>query len=292
MPFNSEVYYKPLYTKITELKNGSFKISFGVSINKETAKKMSYLDDNKVLVDGIDKTQIQALLNTLEKFNKEQMGEISKEGGNSYPNKIVKSLLDDWISDYGNKEEELGELVDYDGSVLGGKTPLGYMNNKTISSKKTTDAVVPSTRQSGQQGRGYYFKRYWGESVERMGEEDMTKVLGMDSDGDDVIDTDTMSKNEVKSRYKKQYGFDNSEAEERTETSGAIKGKKKRLFEDDEIIKMMEIILNKKDNDKEINEKNDINDELLDKKIKLLKKYAERQGIPVKSVIEKLKGYE
>ncbi len=287
MAFKSEVYNKPLYVNVSELKNGVFEISFGVSINQETAKKMSYEPTNKVSVIGVNKTQIQALLNTLEKFNNNQM-----KKGNSYPNTVVKKLLDNWVNDYGNTEEELDELVDYDGSVLGGKTPLGYMNNKTVSSKKTTDAVVPATRQGGEQGRGYFYKRYWGESVERVGEEDMTKVLGMDSDGDDIIDTDTMSKNEIKSRYKKQYGFDDNEAEDRTETSGAIKGRKKRLFEDDEVMKMMEIILKSKDSDKEISEKNEVSDEIFEKKLKSLKKYADRQGIPLKSIIEKLKDYE
>ena len=59
-------------------------------------------------------------------------------------------------------EGELEELVDFDGSVLGSKVPLGYMNNKTISQRKTTDAVVPATRQGGEQGKGYGDKRYGG----------------------------------------------------------------------------------------------------------------------------------
>ena len=100
-------------------------------------------------------------------------------------------------------EGELEELVDFDGSVLGSKVPLGYMNNKTISQRKTTDAVVPATRQGGEQGKGYFYKRYWGESVEEVGEHDMSRVLGMDADDDGVLDTDTMTAGEVKERFKK-----------------------------------------------------------------------------------------
>ena len=77
---------------------------------------------------------------------------------------------DDYIDGDQWTEEELDELVDFDGSVLGSKVPLGYMNNKTISQRKTTDAVVPATRQGGEQGKGYFYKRYWGESVEEVGE--------------------------------------------------------------------------------------------------------------------------
>ena len=57
-------------------------------------------------------------------------------------------------------EEEIDELVDFDGSILGNKVPLGYNNNQTISQKKTTDAVVPATRQSGEQGKtGFRVRR-------------------------------------------------------------------------------------------------------------------------------------
>ena len=187
-------------------------------------------------------------------------------------------------------EGELEELVDFDGSVLGSKVPLGYMNNKTISQRKTTDAVVPATRQGGEQGKGYFYKRYWGESVEEVGEHDMSRVLCMDADDDGVLDTDTMTAGEVKERFKDEYNLD--DFEDRMEKSGVVgkgKSRKKRIFEDEDIMKMMEVILQSKDDPKDIT---DTSDNLLDRKILQLKKYMDKQGYSVEDIINKLKGDE
>ena len=187
-------------------------------------------------------------------------------------------------------EEELDELVDFDGSVLGSKVPLGYMNNKTISQRKTTDAVVPATRQGGEQGKGYFYKRYWGESVEEVGEHDMSKVLGMDADDDGVLDTDVMTAGEVKERFKDEYDLD--DFQERMEKSGVIgKGssRKKRIFEDEDIMKMMEVILQSKDEPKDIT---DTSDNLLDRKVEQLKKYMNKRGYSLDDILDKLKGNE
>lgn len=187
-------------------------------------------------------------------------------------------------------EEELDELVDFDGSVLGSKVPLGYMNNKTISQRKTTDAVVPATTQGGDQGKGYFYKRYWGESVEEVGEHDMSKVLGMDADDDGVLDTDLMTAGEVKSRFKDEYDLD--DFQERMNKSGVIgKGKstKKRIFEDEDIMKMMEVILKSKDEPKDITT---TSDDLLNKKVNQLKKYMNKQGYSMDDILDKLKGNE
>ena len=187
-------------------------------------------------------------------------------------------------------EEELDELVDFDGSVLGSKVPLGYMNNKTISQRKTTDAVVPATRQGGEQGKGYFYKRYWGESVEEVGEHDMSKVLGMDADDDGVLDTDVMTAGEVKDRFKDEYDLD--DFQDRMDKSGVIgkgKSRKKRIFEDEDIMKMMEVILQSKDEPKDITS---TSDDLLDRKLEQLKKYMDKQGYTMDDILDKLKGNE
>ena len=187
-------------------------------------------------------------------------------------------------------EGELEELVDFDGSVLGSKVPLGYMNNKTISQRKTTDAVVPATRQGGEQGKGYFYKRYWGESVEEVGEHDMSKVLGMDADDDGVLDTDVMTAGEVKDRFKNEYDLD--DFQDRMDKSGVIgkgKSRKKRIFEDEDIMKMMEVILQSKDEPKDITS---TSDDLLDRKIEQLKKYMDKQGYTMDDILDKLKGNE
>jgi len=187
-------------------------------------------------------------------------------------------------------ESEIEELVDFDGSVLGSKVPLGYMNNKTISQRKTTDAVVPATRQGGEQGKGYFYKRYWGESVEEVGEHDMSKVLGMDADDDGVLDTDVMTAGEVKDRFKDEYDLD--DFQERMDKSGVIgkgKSRKKRIFEDEDIMKMMEVILQSKDEPKDITT---TSDDLLNKKVNQLKKYMDKHGYSMDDILGKLKGNE
>jgi hypothetical protein len=199
----------------------------------------------------------------------------------------------EWTENQSHTEEELDELIDFDGSVLGNKVPLGYEMNQTMSSKKTTDAVVPATTQSGLQGRGYMYKRYWGESVEELGEMDMSDMLGAQDDDADVgeegvpLQTDTMSKKEVVDMYQKKYGFEEDEAEDRAEATGAIDGKKKRLIEDEDILNMLEVILSKKEKDNSIHSDETIKDEMLERKARHLKKYIDKQGYDMKEVMKK-----
>ncbi len=199
----------------------------------------------------------------------------------------------EWAESQSHTEEELDELIDFDGSVLGNKVPLGYEMNQTMSSKKTTDAVVPATTQSGLQGRGYMYKRYWGESVEELGEMDMSDMLGAQDDDADVgeegvpLQTDTMTKKEVVDMYQEKYGFEEDEAEDRAEATGAIEGKKKRLIEDEDILNMLEVILSKKEKDNSIHSDETIKDEMLERKARHLKKYIDKQGYDMKEVMKK-----
>jgi hypothetical protein len=189
------------------------------------------------------------------------------------------------------EESELEELVDYDGSIIGSKVPLGWENVKTMSATKTLDATVPMSRQSGEQGRGYFFKRYWGESVEELGEHDMTDVLGYD-------DTIYLDANETIEYFKKEHDMDEDEAEDRTESMGKTKSLDKktdgeenfqRLVEDDDVLNMLEIILNKKDDSSGIHSDMNLEDSMLDRKIKHLKKYARNKGYSMDELINWIK---
>ena len=62
----------------------------------------------------------------------------------------------------GKNEEELEELVDYDGSMMNSKIPLGINKSNKIS-RSTSDDMVKTAYQKGN-GFGYYYKRYWGEA--------------------------------------------------------------------------------------------------------------------------------
>ena len=144
------------------------------------------------------------------------------------------------------EEEELEELVDYDGSISGSKIPLGWENVKTISATKTMDATVPMSRGGGMKGKySNALRRYWGESVEEIGEQD-----------------------------KKGEDAENFQ----------------RLVEDDDVIKMLEIILTNRDSDSGIQSVEDSEiPEYIDKKLRLIQKYARNNGINMNSVINRLK---
>ena len=207
-----------------------------------------------------------------------------------------KMSHEEWEDDQENlitgEEEELEELVDYDGSIVGSKVPLGWENVKTMSATKTMDATIPMSRQSGEQGRGYFFKRFWGESVEEIDEHDMTDVLGYD-------DTVHMDAGETIEYFKKEHDMEEGEAEERAESMGKTKSLDKksnkgesfqRLVEDDDIVKMLEVLLKNKDEDTGIQSTDDAEiPHYIDKKLRLIQKYARNHGVNMKSIINRLK---
>tara|TARA_R100001377_G_scaffold73856_1_gene50010 strand:+ start:588 stop:1304 length:717 start_codon:yes stop_codon:yes gene_type:complete len=184
-------------------------------------------------------------------------------------------------------EEEIDELVDYDGSIIGSKIPLGWENVKTMSATKTMDATVPMGRQSGMDpSRSNALKRYWGESVEEIGEHDMTDVLGYD-------DTIYMDANETIEYFKKEHDMEEDEAEDRTESMGKTTDLDKksddgesfqRLVEDGDVLNMLEIILNKKDDESGVQDFN-TEDSMLDRKVRHLKKYARNKGYSMGELI-------
>ena len=208
-----------------------------------------------------------------------------------------KSSHEEWEIDQENlitgEEEELEELVDYDGSIVGSKIPLGWENVKTMSATKTTDATIPMSRRANAGGGGYFFKRYWGESVDReLDEHNMEDVLGYE-------DTQMMDAGETIEYFKKEHDMDETEAEDRAEKMGKTKDldkksegseKFQRLVEDDDIIKMLEVILKNKDEDTGIQNTEDMEiPHYIDKKLRLIQKYARNHGVNMKSIINRLK---
>jgi hypothetical protein len=171
------------------------------------------------------------------------------------------------------EEEELDELVDYDGSIMSSKIPDGVQTVSGIGSKKTTDDTALATKQYGVwNGAGNFFKRYYGESIE---EEDMSKVLGFE-------ETEGMDAEETVEFLEKEYDVEN--AEERAEDMGKTEKlddrDQQRLFEkeaEDKARDMIEIILSDKDDDMELSSC----DRLLNKKIQSLIKLADSNGVSV-----------
>ena len=113
-----------------------------------------------------------------DRFNAICLTEIAKKNTDKEYLKMIDEILDEEDVDEGDTEEEIDELVDFDGSIMSSKIPLGTTDNKTMSSKKTTDAVVGATRQSGTwSGAGHYFRK---ERLKKLSEDrarDMIEVI-------------------------------------------------------------------------------------------------------------------
>jgi hypothetical protein len=178
------------------------------------------------------------------------------------------------------------------------KITPGSDNVKTVSSKKTTDDVVKTSRQAGTwTGAGHYFKRYYGESIE---ENDLSVTLGFD-------ETQDMDAEETIEYFETEHDMDSVEAEERAEGMGKTekldkkgenyqrlteKEKLKKISED-KVKKMLEVILNSKSKDGEIREQlPTISSTIIVSLIKKLIKLLKAEGITdANSMCEKIKSY-
>ena len=176
--------------------------------------------------------------------------------------------------------------------MVSSKIPPGTDANKTIGSRKTTDDTVKSTSQAGVwTGAGHYFKRYYGESVEEIGEHDMSEVLGFE-------DTEFKNAEETIEYFKSEHDMDENEAEERAESMGKTpsldKNGQQRLTEkekfkklsEDKAKNMIEVILSTKEDYRDIS---DGKSTILDAKIKQLLRLANTEGVSVEELISKLR---
>ena len=148
--------------------------------------------------------------------------------------------------------------------------------------------MVKSTRQAGTwTGAGHYFKRYYGESVEEIGEIDKSGVLGvgetdqLDFDGAvDYYENELeMPADEAVERVEKERGPEQLEKdkEEGSFTRHRLteKEKQKKLSED-KARNMIEVILSNNSDSGELTEK-DI--DLTSKKIKGLIRFVKANGV-------------
>tara|TARA_R100001509_G_C4864819_1_gene214703 strand:- start:157 stop:1008 length:852 start_codon:yes stop_codon:yes gene_type:complete len=218
-----------------------------------------------------------------ERFNAICLNEMAKKNNKEEYLKMIDEILEEDEDEV--EEEELDELVDFDGSMMSSKIPMGSTDNKTMSSKKTTDQVVPATRQSGTwSGAGHYFKRYYGESVEEIGEADKSSILGFD-------ETDQLSFDDAVEYYEDDLDMDKDEAIERVERERGPKTLEKekvdgsftrqRITEKEKLKKlaeikardMIEVILSKKSTSSELSGESK---GLMDGKIKKLVDYYKK----------------
>jgi len=191
-----------------------------------------------------------------------------------------------------NNDQELDELVDFDGSMLNSKIPLGINKSNKIS-RSTTDDMVKTAHQKGN-GFGYYYKRYWGEAY-----------LGGGLGDNEELDTDVETTNDCLEYFMDNYGLTRRRAEEKCEEYGyatsvsqekAENDDRKRLVElsNKKMKDMLEVLLSKKDEEDEI--KMGVEMELHDKKdYPLLNKMGSRfkrackaQGVNPNDILNKV----
>lgn len=207
--------------------------------------------------------------------------------------KLIQDILDDELEPIDDTDvEEVNELIDFDGSMVSSKIPPGTDGNRTIGARKTTDDKVKATSQSGVwTGGGHYFKRYYGESVEEIGEHDMSEVLGFE-------DTEFKNAEETIKYFESEHDMDEIEAAERAESMGKTKNLddngQQRLTEKEKLKKvseekarnMIEVILSNRDEDMGIKSSKST---LLDTKIKQLLRLADTEGLSIDQLISKIK---
>jgi len=216
------------------------------------------------------------------------------------------------------KNGEIEELVDSDGTMLSSKVPMLQM---AMHPKKTTDQTIVMARVSNDPvTRGY--RVYWGESED--GVDDVISEIDF-SDAFGYEETKDMDYKKTKKTLKKMGIEDSVELEDRVKQLGKIKKEKvkrdkkdgklklrQRLTEKDSIeeeekrrvIKMVEDILSKKKKDssevvKKIKDDSDMLDneesglkKILMKNLKSIKNIAEKEGININQLIKMLKSDE
>ena len=191
----------------------------------------------------------------------------------------------------GKNQEELEELVDYDGSMMNSKIPLGINKSNKIS-RSTSDDMVKTAHQKGN-GFGYYYKRYWGEAY-----------LGGGLGDNEELDSEVETTNECMEYFMGNYGLSREKAVTKCENYGyntnvsqekAENDERKRLVElsNKKMKDMMEVILSKKNDDEvikrgvdvELHDRKDY--PILDKMGSKFKKACDAEGIDPNEILNK-----
>tara|TARA_R100000951_G_scaffold102888_1_gene95223 strand:- start:7781 stop:8446 length:666 start_codon:yes stop_codon:yes gene_type:complete len=191
----------------------------------------------------------------------------------------------------GKNEEELEELVDYDGSMMNSKIPLGINKSNKIS-RSTSDDMVKTAYQKGN-GFGYYYKRYWGEAY-----------LGGGLGDNEELDSEVETTNDCMEYFMGNYGLSREKSVKKCENYGydtdvsqekAENDERKRLVElsNKKMKDMMEVILSKKNDDEgikrgvdvELHDRQDY--PILDKMGSKFKKACDAQGIDPNEILNK-----
>jgi len=249
-----------------------------------------YLSSENTLVEARKK-------DVMIKVPKDKVEKVKK-----YINSLTKKKTKKTTKEVGG---EIEELVNSDGSMSNSKIPILDPRLHPI---KTMDQTVAAARITNDPiARGY--RTYYGESVEEIGEEDMSGAFGFE-------ETKELDGKETYEYFRDELEMNDEEAWDRTEEQGKDpSGKKdeKSLYKKDKnfvtratlseiqkqkAIKVLEDILMKQKNlsksdvvekQKETEEEKEI-PKIIQKNLNTLIKQMEKQGLSKKDLIKILKG--
>tara|TARA_R110000851_G_scaffold48370_7_gene117021 strand:- start:3011 stop:3709 length:699 start_codon:yes stop_codon:yes gene_type:complete len=190
-------------------------------------------------------------------------------------------------------DKELGEIVDYDGSIMSSKIPLD-VRKSNITSKSTTDDEKKSAHMKGD---SFYYRRFWSESYNGAGLGDNEKI-------------DTMTGDETIEYFQDEYDLPEPKAIEKAEENGKLTDTEKQLdsekmivMEKKRIKKIVEKLLTKKKNGKDSDlvepdedlvdvgakeEGSDVLDTVVERKIMSLKRLVESNGLNISEVLKRI----
>jgi len=273
MKLNTEYFVNPYYFYLKENED-RFIVYFSISETlTEARKKDERIEFPKDLKPEIKKKILKIIKD--KKLNKSS--DVKKE--------LTKK----------EKKSEIDELIDFDGTLTNSKIPI---LNQKMTPHKTTDQVAVTAFQPGNPvTRGY--RVYYGES-EQKNDDVIYEVDFSDAFGyEETKDLD--GKNTFKYLVKKM-DMDPDEAKKRTRQFGKNPNKHKKTknpriidkmtlkeMEKTKMLQMMEILLNKKNSDSEIVEKEREINKFLMKNLKSIKNIAKKEGISISQLIKALK---
>jgi len=191
----------------------------------------------------------------------------------------------------GKTEEELSELVDFDGSMLNSKIPLGINKSNKIS-RSTSDDMVKTAHQKGN-GFGYYYKRYWGESYQgaALGDNEEIDLMTGQETLDYFEDEHGLSPHKAIEKASGEYGKKVKGSED------ALNGTKQRIVElsNKKMRDMLEVLVTKPDNNEmdmaskemELHDMQKSNP-ILDKMASKFKRACDAQGVSPEQVLNNI----
>jgi hypothetical protein len=207
--------------------------------------------------------------------------------------KVSKKALDKKLKGIKPKEE-IDELVDEDGNMLGSRIPF---LNQTLTPHKTTDQTVAMSRVTNDPvTRGY--RVYYGEGEEStddvINEVDYSEAFGYEETKDmDFKNTvKTLKKMGVENAVERANQFgklpkakkEDGELRQRLSEKDTIEEQQKKMMK-----KMVEDILTKKSKDSSDVIKNNGISKILKKNLKSIKNIADKEGISINMLIKALK---